>query len=512
MHDDPHTLAGRAKKLLMAVARSLTHPDATDLRLYCEQAYAHLDQPMRVAIVGAIKAGKSTLMNALLGRSLVPTGRRVLTYNVNRFLFHEGEASLDVAFKDGTRRRFSLDRLEEFVTQCESSWAIQDAIWYVDVLYPHPLLRRFQLIDTPGLESCIGADSTRTRELLVAPDKRPHAVVFLFERSFNAGILAEVDRFHKACGSLMSGITAVACLSKADCLTHDFKDAEEVIAQDTAQFAQLRRAFYAVLPIAAQRELAGQVLDATDYAGLQALAALPAGAYEEVLGDAGSFCTEAFDQAPGVPPPSVRKQLYDRLGWPVVPTASTFLRDEPGLDRAALARRLRESSGLGRLLHLLERHFGERATLLKLRTAFDGIRQEAHVLQYRAGPEAGAAAHVLGRLDDFVASEQAFREYGVLEEYYHGRLLLSDERTRDLLCVTGEHGSSVVERLGASPNAAAHQLLAVAEQKHKYWRALASDIAESCLVRDIARVVADSYASLTTRLRDGGVPPKEEHP
>ena len=48
------------------------------------QARERMKQPMRVAIVGLINAGKSTMMNALLGETVVATGTIEATFNVHR--------------------------------------------------------------------------------------------------------------------------------------------------------------------------------------------------------------------------------------------------------------------------------------------------------------------------------------------------------------------------------------------------------------------------------------------
>src|SRR5690348_7385787 len=63
-------------------------------------ARERLDQPMRVALVGLIKAGKSTMMNALLGETLVATGTIEATFNVN-WLKYDTSSTLCVHFKDG---------------------------------------------------------------------------------------------------------------------------------------------------------------------------------------------------------------------------------------------------------------------------------------------------------------------------------------------------------------------------------------------------------------------------
>src|SRR3954453_2866708 len=66
-----------------------------------EAERARLDEPLRVAIAGKVKAGKSTLLNALVGEELAPTDAgectKIVTWYrdgfANRFTMfpHEGE-------------------------------------------------------------------------------------------------------------------------------------------------------------------------------------------------------------------------------------------------------------------------------------------------------------------------------------------------------------------------------------------------------------------------------------
>ena len=50
--------------------RSTRSPDAS---CGCQAVLDRLDEPLRVAIAGKVKAGKSTLLNALVGEELAPT-------------------------------------------------------------------------------------------------------------------------------------------------------------------------------------------------------------------------------------------------------------------------------------------------------------------------------------------------------------------------------------------------------------------------------------------------------
>ena len=70
------------------------------LRETLRRCYQHLQEPMRVAIVGKIKAGKSTFMNALLEEKVVATGSVETTFNIN-WLRYGMQRELRVHYKDG---------------------------------------------------------------------------------------------------------------------------------------------------------------------------------------------------------------------------------------------------------------------------------------------------------------------------------------------------------------------------------------------------------------------------
>src|ERR1700754_4122518 len=100
------------------IERAGDDPALAPLRAALAGARDHLDEPMRVAVVGHIKAGKSTMLNALLGEELAATGTEELTFNVN-WLRH-GTPGLRVHFKDGREPETrTLAELESLTTRRE---------------------------------------------------------------------------------------------------------------------------------------------------------------------------------------------------------------------------------------------------------------------------------------------------------------------------------------------------------------------------------------------------------
>jgi ABC-type uncharacterized transport system ATPase component len=96
---DEATLEQRVEAVFQfAFGCTVNRPGLTKLHQKLIECYQPLNQPMRLAIVGMIKAGKSTLMNALLGEEVVATGTVEATFNVN-FLQYGDRPSLRVFYR-----------------------------------------------------------------------------------------------------------------------------------------------------------------------------------------------------------------------------------------------------------------------------------------------------------------------------------------------------------------------------------------------------------------------------
>jgi len=114
-----------------------------------------------VAVLGQFKRGKSTLLNALLGENVLPTGRLPLTGVTTRVVF--GERGLTVHFFDGRSERTKLENVASYVTE-ECNPRNHLGVAYVDVTLPLPLLHDITFIDTPGIGSTLTHNTQTARE------------------------------------------------------------------------------------------------------------------------------------------------------------------------------------------------------------------------------------------------------------------------------------------------------------------------------------------------------------
>ena len=158
-----------------------------------------LDQPIRIALAGTLKAGKSTLVNALVGEEIAPTDATEATRLVTWFR-HGMTPRVTANHRDGRRTDVPITRdrnnsagltfdLARY-SGAQGAANVGDIV-DLDVQWPAVELEHTTIIDTPGTSSLSRDVSDRTLQLLVPHDGVPRvdAVVFLL-RTLNAPDIA----------------------------------------------------------------------------------------------------------------------------------------------------------------------------------------------------------------------------------------------------------------------------------------------------------------------------------
>ena len=132
-------------------------------------------QRLRVLVAGEAKRGKSTLVNALLGRPLLPTGVTPLTALATTVRHGTGEHVL-ARYRDGRQERGALADLGDLVTE-RGNPGNRRALASVTVVVDAPVLARgAELVDTPGTGS---VHAHNTAEAQTALDTMDAAVFVL---------------------------------------------------------------------------------------------------------------------------------------------------------------------------------------------------------------------------------------------------------------------------------------------------------------------------------------------
>ena len=162
--ETPVSMDGASRLLRLAgLAQDLgAEPVAEDAR---ELAARVSEGRFYVACVGQFKRGKSTLLNALVGRAVVPTGFVPVTAVPTVIRFGEAPRAR-VRMRDGAWRDVVLSDLKEYVTE-EFNPENMKAVDGAEVFVPSPLLSSGMcFVDTPGLGSVFTGNTATTKAFI----------------------------------------------------------------------------------------------------------------------------------------------------------------------------------------------------------------------------------------------------------------------------------------------------------------------------------------------------------
>jgi GTP-binding protein EngB required for normal cell division len=120
---------------------------------------------LNIAILGRFKAGKSSFLNHLLGRPLLPVGVIPVTSAVTEIQYGPEERA-QIRFLDGRMETTELRRISEFISESENP-ENQKRVAAVRVELPSmERYRGIRFVDTPGLESVLEHNTDASLEWL----------------------------------------------------------------------------------------------------------------------------------------------------------------------------------------------------------------------------------------------------------------------------------------------------------------------------------------------------------
>ena len=444
------------------------------------------DEPLRVALVGTVKAGKSTLVNALLGEQLAPTDARECTRIVTWYRHGnapsvrarhsmQGELQIPTRRQDG-RLELDLGHLDA------------DEIEWLDVTWPAAPLEEFTLIDTPGMASVSTEVGARTIEF-VAPEGGvtvADAFVYLL-RSLHAHDVEFLKTMGDRSGGELS-MGSIAVLSRADELGAGRLNAMAVANKAVDRLRAdptLEAACETVVPVAGLLALAGQSLRQSEFGHLKKLAALPPELLSALMVSTDRFMSTESDDLPA---PRDRANLVHRLGLFGIRLALALI--QVGVsDATTLADELVRHSGLDELKRVIDVHCRRRHPQLKAHTALLGLQQ---IFADHPRPDSRGLATTV---DELLADRHPFQELKLLGRVGSSRIALRPKDRTEMERLLGGSGTTAKERLGVDDDLRQHALAALWK-----WREYAAnpffdpDTAEAC------RVTARSCESIVAEL------------
>lgn len=450
----PPTLRARVAALL-ADAASVYAGTAWQARF--EAAVRDAEGPLRVALAGRVKTGKSTLLNALVGESVAATDAGECTRVVTEYTY--GAVGSSETVSEPADRSAS-----------EPGSAPPTAARTL-VTLPNERLRRLTVIDTPGLASLSRELGAGAERFLVEGDGRaaaPDAVLYLLRRmeATDAGFL---QAFRDPAARAVPPVNAVGVLARADEIGGARADALDLaagIARSYARDARLRPFVQTVVPIAGLLAEASALLSDQDFTDLKALAGLATAVTDTLL-----LSVDRFVAPRRFVPvdPDGRRRLMARLGLFGVRWSLAEIRVGGGADVSDLRSGLGRASGLDALRQVLDGQIVGRREVLKADAAIRLV-QRAAVTAERPGSR---RLRALG--ERLAVGVHDFAELRLLGDVRLGSVVVDDAQREGVERLLGACGTDVCTRLGLPPGSEPDEVTAAVADEHARWRALAGD-------------------------------------
>ncbi|HEV7652160.1 MAG TPA: dynamin family protein [Actinophytocola sp.] len=479
-----------------------------------------LSAPLQVAVAGRIKSGKSTLVNALIGRRVAPTDVGECTRLVTRFQYGTVDR-VELVFTDGKKQVLPFDAGGMIPGDLEVDF---DKVSHLEAYLTNAVLRDLTVIDTPGLGSLDDASVKRTEQLLGAAKHRKddedgaesadgdeldptsrnavagaEAVLYVVTQGVRADDQQALAAFTAATASREAGpVNAIAVLNKADTITPesvtgsdgDVWKAASLLAEKQAQTLKPRVAdVIPVIGLLAESAESGGFTSA-DADALRELSKLDDATWETMLMSADIFATWECEV-----PAGTRALLLEKLDLYGIGVAVGALRADPDLTAGSLRRTLLNASGLAGVRGRLDAVFRARADGIKAAAALASVTALAH-----ASGDPGERQRVHDAIEVLLAKPEAhqLRLLEALTLVTSGAVAMPEDLAEEVLRVGST--ADVGEQLGlrGRPH---KELSAYALERAGWWRSFASFGATPAQSR-VAHVVHRAYFLIWQQLRE----------
>ncbi len=228
-----------------------------------EMISSRLDYPCELAIIGRVKAGKSSFLNALLGEDLAMVGTTETTATINFFKYGQPEdinRPVKVVWSDGHTTWESSEFLDSLQGNDKATLQKSSDIDHLEYFIPNPILSNITLVDTPGTGALVSEHERATNEYIstewkklrqkhekqsVELKSRADAVVVITERVPTT----ETNKIISNFSNETSSFNALGVMTKIDLETGT--SAKDWSRRCTKYTEMLRHQLYQIIPVSA---------------------------------------------------------------------------------------------------------------------------------------------------------------------------------------------------------------------------------------------------------------------
>lgn len=439
-----------------------------------------------MAIAGKVKAGKSTLLNAMVGEMVAATDAAECTKLVTWYQYASAPR-LTMFPKKGVPHPLPASRRDGRLIIDLNGTPVNEVDRLV-VDWPSRRLQATTLIDTPGIGSMTTENSARSAALLLPEDEpaAADAVVYLM-RHLHATDYEFLEAFSEYGTARASGLNAIAVLSRADEIGGGRLDALQSARRVATRYRSDPRMLglcQDVVSVAGLLAQAGRTLRQDEFQAFVALAGTSRDDADALLISVDRFLVSG-PREDALLSIDTRRALLERFGLFGVRLATTLVRqgsDSPDLLAAEMVRR----SGLDDLRTSLTSRFTERRDLLKARSALLAVD---HVLRREPLPQSRS---LLAEVERILAGSHEFVEMRLLTAIRASSVAIPDAYRAEAERLLGANGASPAQRLGLVDDTDPQMLRAVTVETLERWRRISEHPVYSRAFKDAARTVVRS--------------------
>ncbi len=480
---DAAPLSDRLRDILVDVEPRLPEGEAREA---VRAGLARLADPkLRIAVGGRLNAGKSTLVNALLGSRLAPTDATECTLLAAWFRYHHRN-QVEVHLRDGASTVIPAAPGGGVPASVPFD---QHTVTHLTVWAPvEGVDRDFILIDTPGRDAVSGLDDYSMEAI-----RQADGLIFVMHDPGEVELRA-LEEFRGAVASArLSADNVIGVLSRIDTISDHLEPSQQRVEASKIAVraaARLRGLIGAIVPVAnrvAQAASCGQITE-SHAAAIGALARLDETQRRRLLFDSTRFLTSPA----GPVSEATRAELLAVLGRYGVTEAITAV-DNGARGATAIRAALLSASGLVDLRELIRQRFLLRADALRVDSVLAGLRRTIGDAPTDSTLRDLVDAMNLLRRDPALRAAELAE---VARAYAAGRLELTDRLAADLHDLLT--GVLPAQRLGRDAADSNEELRAEADRRISRWQTFEFDLPRRS--RRLARVVIELLNEVYFRL------------
>lgn len=401
---------------------------------------ARVGEPCVLAIAGRVKAGKSSLLNALLGKELAKVGTTETTATINIFRCgkpEDPEHPVKVVWENGSCTYETIEFMDSLQGNDKNTLQKAIGIKWLEFTLEDPILKEVTLVDTPGTEAIVDDDGDGhqrvTEEFFQLRSKHSQqtkqqteladAVIYLTGPVPRREGKSFLQEFQSVTGNASSAVNSIGVMAKIDSLD-DIVLQKEELAESIAK--KMQQELSAVVPVSAGLRMELEILKKEGKIEFmqQQLQTIPQRAFDFMMKQESLYKSEVsllgrLYANPELTPISLddRLRLLGQMHWSIFRLISQHLY-KYNLDEAMCL--LTDISGIPKVKDTIKKHFFDRSKLLRCFSIVVELREMLSVIERNRLYELKQEVRSRVEFESFIESHPlCFRDRRVSDKLLH---------------------------------------------------------------------------------------------